>query len=105
MPLKQLPAAAVLMLALSALPARAETVTVTIEGLVFSPAAISAKVGDTIEWVNKDALAHTATVKGGWEVMIPPKKTASMVLKEAGQVNYYCRFHPNMKGRISVAAP
>ena len=105
MPLKQLPAAAMLMLAVSALPARAETVTVTIERLGFSPAAISAKVGDTIEWVNKDALAHTATVKGGWEVMIPPKKTASMVLKEAGQVDYYCRFHPNMKGRISVAAP
>ena len=105
MPLKKCSAAAVLMLALSALSARAETVTVAIDKLAFSPATVSAKVGDTIEWVNKDALAHTATVKGGWEEMIPPKKTASMVLKEAGQVDYYCRFHPNMKGRISVAAP
>ena len=83
-------------------PARAETSTVTIEKLVFSPVDIKAKVGDTIEWVNKDVLAHTATVKGGWDVMIPPKKSASLVLKEAGTVEYYCRFHPNMKGHVTV---
>jgi len=83
-------------------PAQAETITVTIEKLVFSPADIKAKVGDTVEWVNKDVLAHTATVKGGWDVMIPAKKTASLVLKKAGAVEYYCRFHPNMKGHITV---
>ncbi len=103
MPLKQLPAAAVLMLTLSALAARAETVTVTIEGLVFSPTAISAKVGDTIEWVNKDILAHTATAKGKWDVTIAPNKTGRVTLKEAGEIDYYCRFHPNMRGRIAVA--
>ena len=25
-------------------------------------------------------------------------------LTEAGTIDYYCRFHPNMKGRISVVA-
>jgi plastocyanin len=63
---------------------------------------ISAKVGDTIEWVNKDILAHTATVKGDWDVMIPAGKSASLVLKKAAAVEYYCRFHPNMKGRITA---
>ncbi len=92
------------LLAVSMLPAQAETITVTIDKLVFSPATVSAKVGDTIEWVNKDALAHTATVKGGWDVMLPPKKSGSVVLKQAGALDYYCRFHPNMKGRITVAA-
>ena len=42
----------------------------TIEKMAFSPKEISAKVGDTVEWVNKDAFAHTATVTGGWEVML-----------------------------------
>ena len=42
--------------------ALADTIQVTIDKLVFAPAEISAKVGDTIEWVNKDAFAHTATV-------------------------------------------
>jgi plastocyanin len=35
--------------------------------------------------------------------MIPPKKTVSFVLKKAGDVEYYCRFHPNMKGKIAIA--
>ncbi|PWJ93058.1 plastocyanin [Mesorhizobium loti] len=91
-----------LMLAAGTVPARAETIQVTIDRLVFSPATVEAKVGDTIEWVNKDVFAHTATVKGSWEVMIPPKKSASLTLKTAGPVDYFCRFHPNMKGRLVV---
>ncbi|MER9436750.1 cupredoxin family copper-binding protein [Mesorhizobium sp. M0618] len=91
-----------LALAVGTVPARAETIQVIIDRLVFSPATVEAKVGDTIEWVNKDVFAHTATVKGGWEVMIPPKKSASLTLKAAGPVDYFCRFHPNMKGRLDV---
>ncbi|MBZ9719071.1 cupredoxin family copper-binding protein [Mesorhizobium sp. AD1-1] len=92
-----------LTLAVGIVPAQAETIQVTIDRLVFSPATVEAKVGDTIEWVNKDVFAHTATVKGGWEVMIPPKKSASLTLKTGGPVDYFCRFHPNMKGRLVVA--
>jgi len=90
-------------LVLSASPAMAATIEVTIEKLVFSPASVEAKIGDTIEWVNKDAFAHTATVKGGWEVTIPPKSTGKMTLKAAGAIDYFCRFHPNMKGHLDVA--
>ena len=90
-------------LVLSASPAMAATIEVTIEKLVFSPASVEAKTGDTIEWVNKDAFAHTATVKGGWEVTIPPKSTGKMTLKAAGAIDYFCRFHPNMKGHLDVA--
>ncbi|WP_457579948.1 cupredoxin domain-containing protein [Ensifer canadensis] len=84
----------------------AETIRVTIEKMAFVPAEIEARVGDTIEWVNKDIFVHTATAKGDWDVLIPAKGgTASLALRETGPVDYYCRFHPNMKGRISVAAP
>lgn len=89
--------------AVGSVPAQAETIRVNIDKLVFDPANITAKVGDTIEWVNADILAHTATVKGQWDVMIPPKKTVSFVIKKAGDVEYYCRFHPNMKGKIAIA--
>lgn len=90
-------------LMLAAAPAAAATIEVTIDKLVFSPATVEAKVGDTIEWVNKDVFAHTATVKGGWEVMIPPGKSASLTVTAAGAVDYFCRFHPNMRGRVNVA--
>ncbi|OBQ58472.1 cupredoxin domain-containing protein [Mesorhizobium erdmanii] len=89
-------------LVLTAVPAAAATIEVTIDRLVFSPATIEAKVGDTIEWVNKDVVAHTATVKGGWEVTIAPKKSASLTLKAPGAVDYFCRFHPNMRGHVNV---
>jgi plastocyanin len=92
-----------LALALGASPAFAATIEITIDKLVFSPANVQAKVGDTIVWANKDILAHTATVKGGWDVMIPAKSTGKVTLKAAGAVDYFCRFHPNMKGHIEVA--
>jgi len=80
------------------------TVHVTIEKLAFLPAEIEIKSGETIEWTNKDPFAHTATVKGGWEVMIPPGKTATHLATADDSVDYYCRFHPNMKGRIRIVA-
>jgi plastocyanin len=73
-----------------------------IDKLVFLPANIKAKVGDTVEWVNKDFLAHTATVRGDWDVMIAAGKSARLILKKTGTFDYYCRFHPNMKGQIIV---
>ena len=86
-----------------AVSARAETIQVTITNLVFSPAKVSGKVGDTIEWINNDIVAHTATARSGeWDVLIPSKKTTKQVLNKAGTYEFYCRFHPNMKGSLSI---
>ena len=86
-----------------AIPARAATIEITMENLVISPAEMFAKVGDTIEWINKDILAHTATARNGdFDVMMPPNRSASFVLKKAGTVDYYCRFHPNMKATLKI---
>jgi plastocyanin len=91
-------------LALSTLPAAAETISVNVDKLSYTPAEVSAHVGDTIEWVNGDFLAHTATARNKeWDVMIMRNKTGRITLKHGGNLEYYCRFHPNMTGRISVA--
>jgi plastocyanin len=87
---------------INSVPACAETIQVMIDNLVFSPVEIKAKVGDTVNWINKDIVAHTATVRDDWDVMIGTNKSARLVLTKAGVVEYYCRFHPNMKGRIIV---
>ncbi len=88
---------------LCAVPARAATIQVTVDKLVFTPADITAKVGDTIEWDNRDILQHTATATdGSWNVMLPPKKKGSIVVKKAGTFDYYCKFHPNMKAKLTV---
>ncbi|MGY3614764.1 cupredoxin domain-containing protein [Bradyrhizobium sp. USDA 10063] len=95
--------AGVLSLGAMAVPAHAATITIVMENLVISPAEATAKVGDTIAWVNKDVIAHTATAQNGdFDVMMPPNKTVTYVLKKAGTVDYYCRFHPNMKAMLKI---
>ena len=54
-----------LVLVLAAESARAETIQVKIEKLAFMPSQVTAHVGDTIEWVNADFVAHTATARDG----------------------------------------
>jgi plastocyanin len=84
--------------------AGAATIRISMTNLEIAPAEATAKVGDTIEWVNNDVFAHTATARNGdWDVTIPPKKTVTSVLKKAGTIDYYCRFHPNMKAVLNVA--
>jgi plastocyanin len=87
---------------ISAIPAYSATVQIIITNHEYSPAELEVRAGDTVEWINQDILAHTATVRGDWDVMIAAKAKASLILKKAGTVEYYCRFHPNMKGRIHV---
>jgi plastocyanin len=84
--------------------ARADTIQVNMEKLGFVPVKISAHVGDTIEWVNSDFVAHTATARdGSWDVLIPVNAKKTVVLKTEGTIEYYCKFHPNMTGRILVS--
>ena len=89
---------------LLSVPAHAATIQITIDKLVYNPATVQAKVGDTVEWINKDLLAHTATARNhDWNVTIGPKKTGKVVLKKPGTVDYYCTFHPNMKAQLVIA--
>jgi plastocyanin len=83
--------------------ARAETISIKMANVGYAPAQISAHVGDTIEWTNADIVAHTATARNkAWDVIIMPNTKKSVVLKSAGTFEYYCRFHPNMTGEITV---
>jgi plastocyanin len=60
----------------------AETVRIDVDKLAFTPAQVSAHVGDTIEWANGDFVAHTATGrKKEWDVTIPAKGIGRVTLK------------------------
>jgi plastocyanin len=78
--------------------------TVTMRDMAFGPLPKAARVGDTIEWVNADMFRHTATAKdGSFEVDLVPKARARTVLRKAGAVAFYCRYHPGMTGTLVVA--
>ena len=103
LPGRYLPIFIALLLGTIDVPAREATIRITMQDLVFAPADVSAKVGDTIEWINKDVFAHTATARNGdFDVTMPPKKTVTSVLKKPGTVEYYCRYHPNMKAVLKI---
>jgi plastocyanin len=85
-------------------PARAAEVEVTITNLIFSPARITVHAGDTIRWINKDFVAHTATaLDKSFDVSIPANGQGTLVVKTTGTFDYFCRFHPMMKGSVQAA--
>jgi plastocyanin len=91
--------------ALAAAPQAAGKVQViTIANMAFGPAPAGLRVGDTVEWVNADIFRHSATAGDkSFDLDLPPKGRARLVLRRAGTVAYACRFHPGMSGRLVVA--
>ena len=78
------------------------TIHVSIENMAFVPVNVEAAVSERIEWTNRDPFDHTATVRGGWDIVIPAGQVATRIVEAGDTVEYYCRFHPNMKGTIKV---
>ena len=65
---------------------------------------VDVKVGDTVTFVNKDEIAHTATADDGTfdsKTMEPGANSTSRPSK-AGKISYVCIFHPGMTGTINV---
>ena len=85
-------------------PPLPKTHTVNMEGMVFRPKAITVAVGDTIVWVNKDLVPHTATSQaaGFDSASIPAYASWQTRLDRAGDYEYVCSFHPNMKATLQV---
>lgn len=92
--------------AVSASPVSAgETVDITISDLAFAPIDVTIHAGDSVKWVNKDFVAHSATAKsGGFDIFLDAGKTAVRQFGKVGKYDYFCRFHPNMVGSITVVA-
>jgi plastocyanin len=76
---------------------------IEMRNMAFGAAPSGLKAGDVIEWVNADIFRHTATARDkSFDVDLAPKKRARTVLKKAGAVSFYCRFHPGMTGQLQV---
>ncbi len=88
--------------------ARAQTTTaqhvVEIHRFKFLPDTLKVNAGDTITWINKDIVPHTATAADkSWDTgKIKKGERQTVVVTNGFHENYYCRFHQNMKGAVSV---
>ena len=81
-----------------------KTHTVVMEAMVFRPAALAVSSGDTIVWVNKDVVEHTATsaAAGFDSKMIRPGNSWKHTVRARGSFVVLCSYHPAMKGTLQV---
>lgn len=98
-----------MLLSLAHSPASAASVapkvhTVVIDKMKFGALPSGLRVGDTIQWVNKDMFRHTATAKdGSFNVDLAPGAKGTTRLTKAGAIAFFCRFHPGMTGQLAIA--
>ena len=101
-----LAAAASLVWLLPALPAAASAEPrvhqIVMANMHFGPAPAGIKAGDTIVWVNRDLVPHTATAQGAFDVEIPARQSRRMRVTRPGAFSFYCRFHPTMRSAFTA---
>ncbi|MFH0701692.1 MAG: plastocyanin/azurin family copper-binding protein [Candidatus Woesearchaeota archaeon] len=91
---------------------------VVIENSKFMPTDLQVQAGDTVEWVNKDAIEnkenttkneedtaeHTVTFESGdFDQKLAVGGKATYTFKEKGTFGYFCSIHPGMRGTIIVS--
>jgi plastocyanin len=83
---------------------KSTTHTVTMEGMRFQPEALTVAVGDTVVWVNKDMVPHTATSDaGGFDSKnIDGGESWRYTARSKGDFPYVCTFHPSMEALLHV---
>jgi plastocyanin len=81
-----------------------KTHTVAIEGMRFLPEVLTVAPGDTIVWVNKDLVPHTATSTAGSfdSKDIQADKSWKFTIRKTGDFAYICTLHPTMKAMLRV---
>ncbi len=77
---------------------------VEIRNLEFTPKELSVAPGDTITWINYDFIPHTVTADDeSWDSgLIKTEGKWQTVVTENMYETYFCRYHPNMKGKLKI---
>ena len=78
---------------------------VEIRGMAFHPEVLEVRRGDTVVWINRDIVPHTATAtrKSGWDTgTLLQGKSGQYVASHGGEDPYFCKLHPVMLGKLIV---
>jgi plastocyanin len=83
---------------------------VIIQGMKYNPPSLTIKIGDTVTWINKDDMTHTATAP--FPVKKPYKWNSGDMEQDdqksvtfndpSWQGKYGCIYHPSMEGEIII---
>ena len=78
---------------------------IEIQGMKFHPEMLEVQRGDTVVWINRDIVPHTATStrKAGWNTgPLPQGDSGRYVARHRGEDPYFCQLHPVMLGKLIV---
>lgn len=91
-------------LALTGAAPAAQSHTITMANMGYGQIPAGLRVGDTIIWVNRDTVLHSATARDhSFDLRIAPGKSAKLTLQKSGNIGFYCIFHAAMRGTLTVA--
>jgi amicyanin len=78
--------------------------TVSMEHNTFIPSEITVVPGTTVTWVNKEAMPHIVVDmnKEFRSKTLAKDNSFSFTFATAGDYDYLCSIHPNMKGKVIV---
>lgn len=89
---------------LAAFPQSGHEYTVTMGNMDYGALPTGLKAGDTIVWVNRDTVLHSITARDHtFDIRLNPGQSARMQLPKAGDIAFYCLFHPTMRGVLKVS--
>ena len=78
--------------------------TVVMANMSFGPMPAGLKAGDTIIWLNRDLVPHTATSRpGGFDIRLDAGERARMTVRQTGSFPVVCRYHPGMRATLKVS--
>ncbi|MBI4715404.1 MAG: plastocyanin [Nitrospirae bacterium] len=89
---------------------RTHEVRVPRDRLIFEPALLKIRPGDTVQWINGSDKVHVfASIPGSgtndkeiFSPMMKPGETWSHTFEKAGDYPYFCFIHSQMMGAIVV---
>jgi amicyanin len=84
--------------------AASPAVTVSMDHSTFIPSEITVAPGTTVTWVNVETMPHTVVDlnKAFRSKTLVKDGTFSFTFTTAGDYDYLCSIHPNMKGKVIV---
>jgi len=79
------------------------TIKVEITNFEFEPAIIEVEPGDSIVFVNRDIVPHTATANdGSWDTgNIASNESKTIIIHQDMDPDFYCFYHQAMKGKFT----
>lgn len=94
---------------IAAAEAPAGAIVVNIAQMKYDTPELTIKAGDTVVWVNQEAMPHNVAFKKGvvaeqafQGVMLKKDQAFAITFSEPGAYDYFCTPHPFMRGKVTV---